>query len=61
MKATLEIEVEEECLLCPNLELETQNYYSDMLPIYKFHQCKHVNFCKGVRSAWEQARSKSEP
>lgn len=54
MKKELVIEVEEECLICPNLSLSTSTIYSDGEATFKIHQCEHLEFCKRVRQAWEK-------
>lgn len=59
MKKTLEIELEEECLECPELSLETDKLQLGS-SVYNSHRCEHLEFCKNVRKAWEdvQARKK---
>ena len=52
MKKELVIEMEEECIICPNLTLETVNAFGD--PNLKFHQCKYIGFCKVVKKNWER-------
>lgn len=55
MRKDMTITVEEECVDCPKLSLETINHYANN-EIYKFHQCKHLEFCKEVRIHWEEVR-----
>ena len=52
MKKELVVEMEEECVDCPMLELETVKPFAD--PTIKFHQCVHIDFCKAVRKNWEK-------
>ena len=64
MKKVLEIELEEECLVCPKLSLQTvtemyENYTDDgtkLYNIYNVHRCRHLAFCQEVRKAWEEVR-----
>ena len=58
MKKTLEIELEEECLGCPELSLVTVNLYANDEPYIKMHRCEHIEFCKKVRRAWEEVRDR---
>ena len=51
MNKELVIELEEECIECPMLSLETE-----CLGMFKWHQCKHLNFCKPVRRHWEEVK-----
>lgn len=55
MKKEFVIEMEEECIDCPNLELETDTWpnFADG-HISKRHQCRHLLFCKKVRTNWER-------
>ena len=53
----LVIEMEDECIDCPNLSLETKEFYADDFfgeRVIKTHQCKHLYFCKEVRTNWEK-------
>lgn len=59
-KAILEIEMEEECLTCPMLELETEKIYYDEMPLELYHRCTHLDFCKSVRKNWDKIRKKRE-
>ena len=61
MKKELVIELEEECLLCPHLSLVTRQYgiYASGKP-YKVHECEHLDFCEGVRKAWEKVRREND-
>lgn len=43
MKKDLVIEMEEECVDCPNLELETVKCY-----VSSVHRCEHIDFCKTI-------------
>lgn len=52
MKKELVIEMEEECITCPHLTLESVNVFGDLK--LKIHQCKHIDFCKVVRKNWEK-------
>lgn len=54
MKKDLTIEMEEECITCPKLSLETHVMYFNDGTIYQVHQCEHINFCKSVRENWEK-------
>ena len=55
MKKDLVIEMEEECITCPMLSLETTgSFYAENEEIYKVHQCEHLEFCKAVRKNWEK-------
>lgn len=54
MKKDLVIEMEEECITCPMLSLETDSLYFDGEPGYRRHRCKHIDFCKNVRKNWEK-------
>lgn len=60
MKKELVIEVEEECLICPNLSLSTSTIYGNEGTFFKIHHCEHLEFCKKVRSAWEKAHEPPE-
>lgn len=60
MKKELVIEVEEECLICPNLSLTTANIYSADGTVFKTHHCEHLEFCKRVRRAWEKVHEPPE-
>lgn len=54
MKKDFVIEMEEECITCPMLSLETtDSVYAENKVIYKVHQCEHLEFCKVVRKNWE--------
>ena len=57
-KKVLQIELEEECISCPMLELETFRTTSgaNMKPMV-FHRCKHLTFCQKVRENWEKVRA----
>ena len=50
MKKELVIEMEEECVDCPCLELVTRKI--DM--VGKIHECKYLQLCKSVRKNWER-------
>lgn len=52
----LEIYLEEECLICPNLSLVTDTIYASDGGYVKNHYCEHTEFCSKVRRAWEMAR-----
>lgn len=56
MKKILQVELEEECLICPKLSLQTRDYYQDNVVVYKVHQCEYIDFCKQVRKAWEETK-----
>lgn len=53
---TLEIYLDEECLICPNLSLVTDTIYTSDGGYVKEHRCVHTEFCSEVRRAWEEAR-----
>ena len=46
MKADLIIPMEEECVNCPNLKLETVKYFS--ISNVSVHKCVHIDFCKTI-------------
>lgn len=48
----INVPVERECLSCPKLELQTVQ--EEALGDIKIHECKHVSFCKEIRSNWEE-------
>ena len=50
MKKELVIEMEEECIDCPFLRLETQLFEDNKV---MSHKCIHIDFCKTVRRHWE--------
>lgn len=52
----LEIYLDEECLICPNLSLVTSTVYTSDGGFFKNHSCEHEEFCSKVRRAWEEAR-----
>lgn len=52
----LEIYMDEECLICPNLSLVTDTTYTSDGNYFKNHHCEHSEFCSKVRRAWEEAR-----
>lgn len=55
MKKDLTIEMEEECITCPELSLETNTVYGDRDDsTIKIHYCEHIAFCKRVRGNWEK-------
>lgn len=55
MKKELVIEMEEECITCPELSLETATVYGDRDgSTIKFHYCEHIAFCKRVHENWEK-------
>lgn len=56
MKKDLIIEMEEECIGCPKLSLETTYIGIDNLDIPISHQCEHLDFCKAVRHHWEEVK-----
>ena len=49
----IHVPVEEECLSCPRLELETHKAADVMM-----HKCKHLEFCQSIRSNWEEVKNK---
>ena len=53
MKKDLIIEMEEECVDCPMLSLETETLWYGDNQSYKIHKCEHLQFCKTVRQHWE--------
>ena len=53
---TLEIKVDDWCLVCPNMELETKHILADRDPRYLVHQCKHAGFCGFVIAAYRHTR-----
>lgn len=50
----IHVPVEEECLSCPKLELETHKAADVMM-----HKCKHLEFCQSIRSNWEEVKNKN--
>ena len=46
MKKDLVIEMEEECITCPMLSLETHSLHFNDGTVYQMHQCEHIDFCK---------------
>lgn len=56
MRKDMTITIEEECLDCPKLSLETSTLYYADNETYKIHQCKHLEFCKAVRIHWEEVQ-----
>ena len=50
----IHVPVEEECLSCPRLELETHKAADVMM-----HKCKHLEFCQSIRSNWEDVKNKN--
>ena len=51
MKKDLTIVMEEECVECPMLSLETVG-----IGMFKSHQCEHLDFCIPVRRHWEEVK-----
>lgn len=60
MKKDLKIEMEEECITCPKLSLETRHLYANDSIFSTFHECSHIEFCKAVRENWEKYHRKRE-
>lgn len=54
MKKDLTITMEEECITCPKLSLETHTMYFSDETALRVHQCEHIDFCKTVRKNWEK-------
>ena len=54
MKKELVIEMEEECITCPKLSLETHTLYEYNNSAFKVHRCEHIDFCQEVRKNWEK-------
>lgn len=54
MKKDLTIEMEEECITCPMLSLETHVMHCNREMRCLIHQCEHIDFCKRVRKNWEK-------
>ena len=50
MKAELVIEMEEECVDCPFLRLQTQMFEDDKV---MSHKCIHIDNCRILRKHWE--------
>lgn len=50
----IHVPIEEECLSCPRLELETHKATDVMM-----HKCKHLEFCQSIRSNWEDVKNKN--
>ena len=62
MTKELVIEMPEECVDCPNLELELETetlMYFESKPV-KIHQCTHMYFCKKVVKNLQDHGWKSE-
>ena len=53
MLKDLTITLEEECIDCPLLELETTTYYY-IGGTMKTHQCRRLQDCKKIRNHWEE-------
>lgn len=49
--AELVVNVEKECIDCPNLSLETIEILD-----HKIHRCEHLPFCREIRKNWEKVR-----
>lgn len=60
MKKELVIEMEEECITCPKLSLETHTLDEYDYSEFKVHRCEHVDFCKEVRKNWEKHRKEDK-
>ena len=59
MKKNLVIEMEEECISCPNLSLVTTKLFTDVQDhVWLVHNCEHLNFCKAVRENWEKVKNR---
>lgn len=48
MKKDLIIEMEEECIDCPRLELETRTLYLNNKRSIKSNRCIHTEFCQDI-------------
>lgn len=54
----IHVPVEPECVSCPKLDLETiKTPTNDSVSI---HQCKHVDFCKQIRTNWAAVQETKE-
>ena len=49
----IHVPVERECLTCPKLALETVREAA-VIGSAAIHQCKNIEFCKQIRSNWEE-------
>lgn len=49
----IHVPVERECLTCPKLALETVREAA-VIGSVAIHQCKNIEFCKQIRSNWEE-------
>ena len=59
MKKELIVEMEEECISCPKLDLETVTKKEGWVTVVD-HKCKHLEFCKEVRHHWEIVKKVKE-
>lgn len=49
----IHVPVERECLTCPKLALETVREAA-VIGSVAIHQCKHISFCREIRTNWEE-------
>lgn len=59
MKKDLRIEMDEECIECPMLSLETVSLWLENR-YCAIHRCEHLDFCKRIRTHWEEVRNARE-
>lgn len=60
MRKDIVITLEEECVDCPMLSLETKMVYYYDGTTYKTHNCEHIKFCKKIREHWTNYNLKKE-
>lgn len=65
MRKNLEIPMEEECIDCPRLKLNTDVIYADGYETIKSHGCKHREFCRDIvhhlkEHGWRKVRKQDE-
>lgn len=53
---TLEVALDDWCLFCKHIELETMR--AGYTPIV-IHRCKHTNFCRDVLCAYEESKTEA--
>jgi len=54
----LEIKVDDWCLVCPNMELETRSVLPVRYAEALTHKCKHQHFCQLVIEAYEATKDR---
>ena len=59
-RKSLIIEMEEECIGCPQISLVTNRAYAYDQAFYISHQCEHLEFCQSIREHWERVMKRME-